>query len=124
MSAYDLMMMKFRKNKTVSPAQKTRLFISAGSPAWAQVLFRLQRMIAKCDERGFAEIIPDVKNATDLYRTASNQFPSGGDGWRSQFYLYMYLARVNLMLFQFQQTRDLLSAGNKMLKEKVTQEED
>ena len=65
-------------------------------------MFKLQRMCEKAKDRSFPELIVDIKNATDLFRTAGNQFPSASEGFRCGLYLLLFLAMANLMCFQFQ----------------------
>ena len=69
---HDIMMRKFNINRTVPERKKARLFVQAGSSQWGQLLYKLQKMLEKCDERSFVELQVDVKNATDLFKVAQN----------------------------------------------------
>lgn len=68
--------------------------------------------------------IYDAKEAGDFFRSSIEQFPNGGDGFRACIHLHLYLAGINLKIYQFQQSSDFLTAASKMLKERVTQEEE
>ena len=53
-------------------------------------------------EKQFLEIIADAKEVGDFFRTAMSQFPSFGDGFRAGIIVHLYMAQVNLKMFQFQ----------------------
>ena len=68
----------------------------------------------------FSENILEAKEAGDFFRSSVDQFPNFGDGFRASIHLHLYLAHLNLKIYQFQQSGDFLKAASKLLKERVT----
>ena len=101
MAPYDQFNYNFNINKTVPKKKKERLLISVTSTIWGNLLFKLEKMLEKLKDRSLPELLMDIKYVTDLYRTAYNQFPTGGDGFKCNMYLLYYMAVANLMVYQF-----------------------
>ena len=72
----------------------------------------------------FSENMLHAKEAGDFFRSAVDQFPNLGDGFKACIHLHLYIATLNLKLFQFAQSYDFLRAASKLLKERVTHEEE
>ena len=72
----------------------------------------------------FSENMLQAKEAGDFFRSAVDQFPNQGDGFRACIHLHLYIAALNLKLYQFAQSYDFLKAASRLLKERVTQEEE
>ena len=81
-------------------------------------------MVTNLPGRTFSENMLQAKEAGDFFRSSVDQFPNQGDGFRACLHLHLYMATLNLKLFQFAQSYDFLRAASKLLKERVTQEED
>ena len=81
-------------------------------------------MVSALPSTSFSENMLEAKEAGDFFRSSVDQFPNSGDGFRACIHLHLYMALLNLKLYQFQQSADFLRAASKLLKERVTQEEE
>ena len=91
---------------------------------WFKLKNQLNGLIQTLAVTSFVENMIEAKEAGDFFRTANDQFPDHGDGFRASIHLHVYMASLNLKIFQFQQSRDFLKAASQLLKDRVTQEEE
>ena len=101
-SASETFRREFFVNKTVREKKKIRQqIIPATHKYWFELKQRLTGMRDNLSNTIFAENISDAKEAGDFFAFAVDHFPLFGDGFRACIVLQLYMAQINLKVFQF-----------------------
>lgn len=101
-TASEIFRNNYIANKTFKKMRGVKQWIPSTHDIWFKLKSNLLTGYSALYEKQFMECMVDAREVGDLFRAAMSQFPPFGDGFRAGIIVHLYLAQLNMKVFQFQ----------------------
>ena len=100
-TASEIFRNNYIANKTFKKLRGVKQWIASTHEIWFKLKSMLLTGFVNLYDRPFMECMTDAREVGDLFRAAMSQFPSFGDGFRAGIIVHLYMAQLNMKVFQF-----------------------